>query len=130
VFDVGISTAAAISRLKARVPPEKAGCAGARENGNGGLMRIAPPVFFLAERPEAERFGITRTVSSITHAHAWSVAACFICLEYLRKLALGMEKRVAYGELCGDFSEGKSGVDAETLGKFARILGADISGPA
>jgi ADP-ribosylglycohydrolase len=44
VFGIGISTATAISRLNVGVPLEKAGCAGANENGNGSLMRIAPRV--------------------------------------------------------------------------------------
>jgi ADP-ribosylglycohydrolase len=129
VFDIGISTAKAINRLKAGIAPEEAGCAGVNENGNGSLMRIAPLVFylFLTDKPEAERFQITKVVSSITHAHPWSVAACYIYLEYLRKLVLGMEKRAAYAELCGDFSEGNSCIDADTLGKFARILRSDIS---
>jgi ADP-ribosylglycohydrolase len=127
VFDIGISTAKAINRLKAGVAPEKAGCAGVIENGNGSLMRIAPPVFFLAGRPEAERFQITKTASSITHAHTWSVAACYIYLEYLRKFLDGMDKKAAYAELCGDFSEGNPLIDTGTLGKFARLLRSDIS---
>jgi ADP-ribosylglycohydrolase len=73
VFDIGISTAKAISRLTSGVAPEKAGCAGVNENGNGSLMRIAPLVFYLADKPEAERFQITQKVSAITHAHEWSV---------------------------------------------------------
>ena len=120
------STAKAISRLKSGVAPEKAGCAGVNENGNGSLMRIAPLVFALADRPEAERFIITKKVSAITHAHAWSVAACYIFLEYLRKLPGGMGKDAAYAELCGDFREGGPYIDAGTLGKFVRILQTDI----
>jgi ADP-ribosylglycohydrolase len=127
VFDIGISTAKAIRRLKAGVAPDKAGCAGASENGNGSLMRISPLVFHLVGKPEAERFQITKAVSSITHAHPWSVAACYIFLEYLRKLVLGMEKRAAYGELRGDFSGGHPSIDTDVLGKFARILQSDIS---
>jgi ADP-ribosylglycohydrolase len=126
-FDIGISTAKAINRLKAGVAPGKAGCTGVSENGNGSLMRIAPLVFYLAEKPEADRLKITKIVSGITHAHPWSVAACYIYLEYLRKLALGMEKRAAYVELRGDFSDGHPCIDADTLGKFARILRSDIS---
>jgi ADP-ribosylglycohydrolase len=127
VFDIGTATAKAIGRLKAGIAPEKAGCAGVNENGNGSLMRIAPLVFYLAGKPEAERFQITKTVSSITHAHSWSVAACCIYLEYLRKLALGMEKGAAYAELRGDFSDGHPRVDADTLEKFTRLLRSDIS---
>jgi ADP-ribosylglycohydrolase len=127
VFDIGISTLKAINRLKAGVAPEKAGCAGVSENGNGSLMRIAPLVLYLAGKQEAERFQITKAASSITHAHSWSVAACYIYLEYLRNLALGMEKWAAYAELCGDFSDGNPYIDADTLGKFARLLRSDIS---
>jgi ADP-ribosylglycohydrolase len=126
VFDIGISTAKAINRLKAGIAPEKAGCAGVTENGNGSLMRIAPLVFYLIDRPEVERFKITRTVSSITHAHAWSVAACYIYLEYLRKLLGGMDKDVAYAELCRDFQDGSPYLEGGTLDKFARILRKDI----
>jgi ADP-ribosylglycohydrolase len=127
VFDIGMATSKAINRLKAGAAPEKAGCAGANENGNGNLMRIAPLVFYLADKPEAERFNITKIASSITHAHPWSVAACYIYLEYLRKLLGGMEKRAAYAGLCGDFSDGHPLIDADTLGKFARLLRSDIS---
>jgi ADP-ribosylglycohydrolase len=127
VFDIGISTAKAISRLKTGVAPGKAGCTGINEIGNGSLMRIAPLVFYLDDRPAVGRFKITKAVSSITHAHSWSVTACYIYLEDLRKLALGMEKKVAYAELCGDFSDGKPYIDADTLGKFARVLRSDIS---
>jgi ADP-ribosylglycohydrolase len=127
VFDIGMATSKAINRLKEGIAPEKAGCAGANENGNGSLMRIAPLVFYLVGRPEAERFNITKAASSITHAHPWSVAACYIYLEYLRKLLGGMEKRAAYAGLCGDFSDGHRYIDVDTLGKFARLLRSDIS---
>jgi ADP-ribosylglycohydrolase len=85
VFDTGIATSKAINCHKAGIAPEKAGCAGANENGNGSLMRIAPLVFYLTDKPEAERCNMTKTVSSITHTHPWSVAACYIYLEYPQK---------------------------------------------
>jgi ADP-ribosylglycohydrolase len=72
VFDIGASTAKAISRLKAGVPPEQAGRAGVNENGNGSLIWIAPMVFYLDRKPEAERFHLTKTISSITHAGSGS----------------------------------------------------------
>jgi ADP-ribosylglycohydrolase len=127
VFDIGGATAKAIARLKAGVVPEKAGCSGMDENGNGSLMRIAPLVFYLADKPAAERFTITKIVSSLTHAHAWSVAACYIYLEYLRKLLAGMDKKDAYAALQDDFRAGCPYIDNATLDKFARILQSDIS---
>jgi ADP-ribosylglycohydrolase len=69
VFDIGVSTAKAISRLKSGVPPGLAGGTDVRDNGNGSLMRIAPLVFYLANKPRMERFNITEAVSNITHAH-------------------------------------------------------------
>ena len=127
VFDIGISTAQAISRLKSGVAPERAGCAGANENGNGSLMRIAPLVFLIADKPETERFNITKAVSSITHAHAWSVAACFIYVEYLRKLLAGLDKTTAYTELQADFRNGRPYIDGGVTAKFDRILRHDVS---
>jgi ADP-ribosylglycohydrolase len=127
VFDIGISTAKAIHRLKDGIEPTAAGCAGANENGNGSLMRIAPFVFLISGKPEAERFQITQGVSSLTHSHAWSVTACYIYLEYLCKLLAGTEKKAAYAELRDDFSGGCAFIEKETLMRFERILRQDIS---
>jgi ADP-ribosylglycohydrolase len=126
VFDIGISTAKAIRNLKAGTAPEMAGCPGADENGNGSLMRIAPLVFYTAVMPEAERFAITKAVSSITHAHEWPVAACFIYLEYLRQLLDGADKPGAYACLKANLRGGSPYIGGETLGRFARILKDDI----
>jgi ADP-ribosylglycohydrolase len=130
VFDIGNSTAQAIHRLKEGIAPENAGGRGENENGNGSLMRIAPLVFYLADKPREERFVITKTVSSMTHAHAWSVMACFIYIEYLRKLLGGMEKKAAYKELQEDFHIPEDYSDCfigqNTFEKFSRILWSDI----
>jgi ADP-ribosylglycohydrolase len=98
MFDIGITTTKAIHNLKSGIAPEKAGCAGAAENGNGSLMRIAPLVFYIAGKPVAERYEITKAASSITHALAWSVTACFMYLEYLCELLRGQDKNAAYSE--------------------------------
>jgi ADP-ribosylglycohydrolase len=127
VFDIGSATAKAIARLKEGVAPEDAGCVGENENGNGSLMRIAPLVFYLDGKPESERFKAVKTVSSITHAHAWSVTACFIYCEYLLKLLDGKDKKAAYAELQSDFRAGCPYLHDNPLYKFARILQADIS---
>jgi ADP-ribosylglycohydrolase len=89
-------------------------------------MRIAPLVFCLAGKPAAERYNIAKSVSSITHAHPWSVAACFMYLEYLLKLLSGTGKDTAYAGLCGDFKAGNPYIGGDTLDKFSRILRMDI----
>lgn len=128
VFDVGNATAEAIKRLKKGVPPEKAGGSGERDNGNGSLMRIAPLAFYMfGIRSAEERFRIVREVSSITHAHEWSVVACYIYVEMLNKLRMGRKKKAAYTELREDFARGVPFISKATLGKFVRILENDIS---
>jgi ADP-ribosylglycohydrolase len=73
-----------------------------------------------------ERFNITKSVSSITHAHAWSVAACFLYLEYLLKLLGDAGKDTVYAELRRDFRGSNPYIGSTTLDKFARILQKDI----
>lgn len=128
VFDVGNATAKAIKRLKDGVAPEKAGGAGERDNGNGSLMRIAPLAFYMYAigNPE-ERFRIVKEVSSLTHAHEWSVAACYVYVEMLNKLRMGRKKKEAYTELREDFARGVPFISKATLAKFDRILKADIA---
>jgi ADP-ribosylglycohydrolase len=125
VFDIGISTAKAINRLKSGVAPENAGCTGMNENGNGSLMRIAPLVFYLRGKLKTKRFQITDAVSSITHAHEWSVVSCLIYTEYLLKLLDGMDRQNAYWSLQGDFQ--KMYISGAAPAEFDRILRTDIS---
>lgn len=128
VFDIGNATAKAIKRLKDGVDPEKAGGAGERDNGNGSLMRIAPLTFYMFGIRKAEdRFRIVRGVSSLTHAHEWSVAACYIYVEMLNKLRMRRKKKEAYAELREDFRRGVPFISKATLAKFVRILENDIS---
>lgn len=128
VFDIGNATAKAIKRLKDGVDPEKAGGAGERDNGNGSLMRIAPLTFYMFGIRKAEdRFRIVKEVSSLTHAHEWSVAACYIYVEMLNKLRMNRKKKEAYRELREDFARGVPFISKATLAKFVRILENDIS---
>ncbi|MCX8019230.1 MAG: ADP-ribosylglycohydrolase family protein [Chitinophagaceae bacterium] len=86
VFDIGITTAEAIRELEKGTDPEQAGCAEESCNGNGSLMRILPLVFYIKNMPVAQRFDITRKVSSLTHAHIRSIMACFYYLEFAARL--------------------------------------------
>ena len=125
-FDIGNATARAIGRLKRGVAPAQAGGVEERDNGNGSLMRVAPLVFLLAERSPEARFRLVRDVSSVTHAHAWSVTACFLLLEMLGKLLAGRPKDAAYAELRAEMAAPPAFLDAAALTRFRRILNADI----
>jgi len=77
-------------------------------------------------RKAEERFRIVKDVSSITHAHEWSVAACYIYVEMLNYVRMGRAKDAAYEEMRGDFRRGVPFISKETLQKFDRILKDDI----
>jgi ADP-ribosylglycohydrolase len=127
VFDIGISTSKAIRNLKNGARPTESGCTAVNENGNGSLMRIAPLVFYVMDKPQEKRFEIVRQVSAITHAHSWSVGACFIYLEYMLQLLAGEGKKAAYSELQDILYDSRSNIGDNTLSKFTRIMQMNIS---
>jgi len=81
VFDIGLTTARAISQIASGIPPEGAGGADANSNGNGSLMRIIPiALWFQGDSVEAIAEHAQRA-SSLTHRHPRSQLACaFYCL--------------------------------------------------
>ncbi len=96
VFDVGITTQSAIDRLAGGVRPDLAGDFGVSSNGNGSLMRILPLLLYIRDKPIAERYQITRQVSSMTHGHVRSSIACFYYLEFALELLKGRGKLEIY----------------------------------
>lgn len=129
VFDIGIATAKAISRLEQGVNPIEAGGTSERDNGNGSLMRIAPLVFHLQALPLAQRFKTTAQVSALTHAHPRSMAACIIHIEYLLLLLNGKTPHQAYEQLRKNLPQQLMdwGLHATELAHFDSLLQADIS---
>jgi len=128
VFDIGITTSNAIEQLARAVPPEEAGGKSESSNGNGSLMRIVPLVFYLKDKPIADRFAITRNVSALTHGHIRSVIACFYFVEYLRKILEGHRPLSAYHALqieMPDFLNSMQ-IDAVEINHFNRLLKGEI----
>ena len=82
VFDIGITTARAISNLQNGCKPELAGMDRERDNGNGSLMRILPLVPYIINMEEEDRFRIIGEVSSLTHRHPRSILACISLCEF------------------------------------------------
>ena len=76
-FDVGNATREALTRGH--------GLSDEYSNGNGSLMRILPLVFTAAGPSDIE------AVSSITHAHATSVEACLLYVDFARRLLKGQQ---------------------------------------
>lgn len=123
VFDMGIATAGAITRLQMGTAPVLAGGTTEGSNGNGSLMRILPLLFYIKDMTIEERFKHVQEVSSLTHAHLRSVNACFIYLELALAILNGQSKKEAYETICftlTDFLQNK-----ETP-YFSKILSGEL----
>lgn len=128
VFDIGIATREAIERMAEGIPPELAGGSDITSNGNGSLMRISPLLFYTRQLPEAQRFDITRQVSSLTHRHIRSVVACHYYLEFARLLLEGSDKFDIYHHLQKElpgFLAAQS-VQASEIAIFDRLFRGNI----
>lgn len=129
VFDIGIATRQAISRLAKGEKPELAGGFDETDNGNGSLMRILPLLFYLLDKPIKERYDITKKVSSITHGHIRSVIACFYYLEFAKQILSGKDKFEIYNSLQTDISNHlvSLAINPTEIAKFDRLLRSDIA---
>lgn len=128
VFDIGIATSQAISRLSRGVQPELAGGTDENSNGNGSLMRILPLLFYIMDKPVNKRFNITQQVSSITNGHIRSVIACFYYLEFAKQIVEGKDKFEIYRNLqtgVSDYLENLS-INPKEIALFGRLLKDEI----
>lgn len=128
VFDIGIATSQAISRLAKGEKPKFAGNSDETDNGNGSLMRILPLLFYLLDKPMVERYDITKNVSSITHGHIRSVIACFYYLEFAKQIFEGKDKFEIYKNLKTGISNHLTSlaINPTEIAKFDRLLKGDI----
>jgi ADP-ribosylglycohydrolase len=133
-FDIGRTTWEAIGKLDVYLRQgaygklTQAGPSDDDSNGNGSLMRVAPLACYLRDKPIAERFDITRKISSLTHGHIRACIACFYYLEYMLRLLAGQDRMAAYQELKREIYGflREQGVPQAELSPFARLLAGDI----
>ena len=96
MFDIGIATAQAISRIEAGVPSDRCGGNTEWDNGNGALMRILPLAFLSSGLEPAELCDLVKRVSSLTHGHARSNLACIFYTVLAERLYSGLSRTEAY----------------------------------
>ena len=129
VFDVGISTSIAIDNMGKGIPLTECGLSHEGNNGNGGLMRILPLVYFLCWRNPIERLKIVHEVTELTHAHPRSLIASAIYIEFLTYVLFGIKPKVAYTRMQKSiqfiYTNAKASYRDE-LYHFSRILQANI----
>jgi len=128
VFDIGIATIEAITRIAQGVNPEQAGATDENANGNGSLMRILPLLFHIHDKPIHDRFSLTKRVSSITHGHIRSIIACFYYLEFARNLLYGKDKFETYFMLQSEITNylTQIAVHPDEIALFDRLLSDPI----
>ena len=128
VFDIGITTQQAITRLAKGEQPALAGGSDESSNGNGSLMRILPLLFYLHDKPIDERYNIIKQVSSITHGHIRSVIACFYYLEFAKQIFEGKDKFEIYRNLQSEISHYliNLSISPKEITLFDRLLKNDI----
>lgn len=128
VFDVGIATSQAIRRLQGGCKPELAGGIDISDNGNGSLMRILPLLVYTKDKTLAERYEITKQVSSITHGHIRSIIACFYYLEFARQIINGIDKFQIYKNLQSEISDflNSLSINPTEIELFNRLLKGNI----
>lgn len=90
VFDIGVATSEAISRLRSGIPPEEAGGNGEYSNGNGSIMRILPIALWFQDATAESLAVYAQRASSITHRHPRSQMACALYCLLVRALLRGM----------------------------------------
>lgn len=106
VFDIGITTSRAITRLQIILRDKKYENlellkyqGDEYDNGNGSLMRIIPLLFFIKGKPIAEQFEIIWQVSALTHRHIRAAMCCLIYLRLAEHILNGKNKEESYAEM-------------------------------
>ena len=85
VFDIGITTGAAIRRYQSGIPAPEAGIDEVSANGNGSLMRVLPLALCHKGSDEA-LVQDAQLQSCVTHRHLRSQACCALYCLWARKL--------------------------------------------
>lgn len=88
VFDVGITSRAAISAIARGTPAREAGPCGERDNGNGSLMRVLPLALW-HRGSDAELVHDAMRQSCVTHGHLRSQVCCAVYCLWARGIGNG-----------------------------------------
>lgn len=104
VFDIGIATSQAITRICSGTPPERAGGIDEYDNGNGSLMRILPFVLWHHTAPDDAFANTIHRASALTHRHPRSQMACVLYGLVIRELLKGATPAVALNTALDGFA--------------------------
>jgi ADP-ribosyl-[dinitrogen reductase] hydrolase len=92
-FDIGVTTRAALERVKVGWPAATAGGTSESDNGNGSLMRIMPVALAGFRKPPGDVATRACLASQVTHGHPRAQTVCAVYCLVLRQLLLGERYR-------------------------------------
>jgi ADP-ribosyl-[dinitrogen reductase] hydrolase len=95
VFDIGITTSAAIRRFRSGVQAEEAGPDDENSNGNGSLMRVLPLVLW-HRGPDFDLARDAMRQSLVTHGHLRSQLCCALFCLWARRIGEGVDCETAW----------------------------------
>lgn len=129
VFDIGVTTAAAIRRLQQGVSPLNSGETDESSNGNGSLMRILPLAYYHKSLKFSDLIDRVHQVSCITHAHVRSQMACGIYISIAISLLESLSPIDAYQQGIKNIKDIYSDRDSykAELATFQRVLNGEIA---
>lgn len=103
VFDIGMTTARAISELESILKSRKIDelkqlryYAHETDNGNGSLMRILPLLYEIKGKAIQEQFMMVWENSALTHKHIRAAMCCMVYLKVAENILAGDDKFIAY----------------------------------
>jgi len=105
VFDVGVATARALTRIANGVRAEVAGNDDQMSNGNGSLMRILPVSLRFAEDSTKQLLEKVHRASALTHRHPRSQMACGFLTLIARDVLTGAAPAQAFQNALAGFQK-------------------------
>ncbi len=90
-FDIGLTTADALSRIASGTPAETAGGTNEHASGNGSLMRILPIALVERDADDATLVDHAQRASRVTHGTAHAQVACALYVLIARRLFGGSD---------------------------------------
>ena len=138
VFDIGRTTNLSLRKYQENMKNNNfddylCGFDSIESNGNGSLMRILPIAFYLyfigINYTDNEFWNIIKQISSMTHAHIYSIIGCFIYSAFITELLKTNDKNIAYNNLrvkLKDLAKSNENLK-EMKNVYSRIIYDDIS---
>ncbi|MEE3342887.1 MAG: ADP-ribosylglycohydrolase family protein [Bacilli bacterium] len=133
VFDIGNATSSALYKYKKDKTTYICGSKNIYSNGNGSLMRILPISLYLHYTDDS-MFDIINNISSMTHAHIYSILSCIIYSVLINEYLKEQDIKKAYLNMQSIIKKVLDDENNKALGdindlkqNFNRIIYNDIS---